>query len=570
MSNVYQQLAQAILDLTPPPGDDTAELVAYLGYTPAGGTYTIRVGSSPVLVWVRVVKGQERWPTQAYNFGNVPLVPDLPVRVQAQKNRLVILGLHRSAVEFLGTNVPNVVGEHSHEPGFMMDPVSPRRLKMGLIHAYKESGVFTMRVYIEPLWYVWEGRSQRWPGGTLDLTGYVPPTGLQRWVKVGLQPVTNTPVAAGGIPAALNGTLSLSSLAAIPLAGSIPLCGVKLIAGQTVINDEWTFEDCSPWRSGAGFDLLSGKKHNLAASAAPTSSDDETAGYSLGSWWFDTLADEAYVCVDARGGLAVWKQVAGGGSGWLTGDASAVTYTPAQVADWDGSADPGHVDGALDQLAGRVADLETTGGGNMLQSVYDPNADGRVSLAVEADTVDGQHASAFAASSHNHTGVYAPLAHNHDDRYFTAAAHRATSAGAADAGQPIVLNAAGQVDSSMLPAGNAVVHMALLYFAGTLEPGASPLRIYNATGQAKTISKVFLACDTAPTGAAIICDVHKNGVTIFTTQAHRPQIPAGTNTGVSTSIDVTTWAADEYLTAHIDQVGSIVAGEDLVLHLVYA
>jgi len=43
-------------------------------------------------------------------------------------------------------------------------------------------------------------------------------------------------------------------------------------------------------------------------------------------------------------------------------DASIVTYTPAVAADWDGSADPGDVDNALDQLAERVTDVETAGG----------------------------------------------------------------------------------------------------------------------------------------------------------------------------------------------------------------
>lgn len=40
-------------------------------------------------------------------------------------------------------------------------------------------------------------------------------------------------------------------------------------------------------------------------------------------------------------------------------DAADVTYTPTTATDWDGDADPGDVDGALDQLAERVDDLET-------------------------------------------------------------------------------------------------------------------------------------------------------------------------------------------------------------------
>jgi hypothetical protein len=45
-------------------------------------------------------------------------------------------------------------------------------------------------------------------------------------------------------------------------------------------------------------------------------------------------------------------------------DAAVVTYTPTTVADWDGAADPGNLDDALDQLAERVTDLEGAGGGS--------------------------------------------------------------------------------------------------------------------------------------------------------------------------------------------------------------
>lgn len=44
-------------------------------------------------------------------------------------------------------------------------------------------------------------------------------------------------------------------------------------------------------------------------------------------------------------------------------DSDDVTYTPTTLADWDGSADPGDVEQALDQLAERVTDLEVAGGG---------------------------------------------------------------------------------------------------------------------------------------------------------------------------------------------------------------
>ncbi len=526
----YADLERTLTKLaTPKKAEDR---LAYLGYAHPGGQYQIRVGNSPTLVWIRLVRGQTRNVTQAINTGNVPHVPDLPVKYELRGNEVYITGMHDTGTTFLGEGVPNFVADHSHEPGYMVDPVSARRLRMGLVRPYKVDGAFTNQVYIEPLWYVYEGQTKYWPGGTYDLDSSVPPViDMLRWAKFGLNPATNTIVVtytASSFAALTKTQLADLSFGVDPC---IPLAGLQLKGMQAAIDDEWMFEDISPWRSGI---------------------------------------------------------VSGGGDV----DAADVTYTPLNQADWGGvegeggwiiPGDPGNVDDALDQLAERVQDLEDAppGSGDMLKSVYDSNDDGRVNLAVDSDTVDGQHAAAFATAGHNHTGVYAPVshdhagvyaptAHTHDDRYFTEAEHLSTSSGAGDAGKPIKLNASGQVDGSMLPAGNAVIHQALLYFAGTLEVGSSPLRIYNATGTSKTISKVFLACDTAPTGSAIICDVHKNGVTIFTTQSNRPQIAAGTNTGQSTSIDVSTWAADEYITAHIDQIGSTIAGKDLVLHIVYS
>ena len=48
------------------------------------------------------------------------------------------------------------------------------------------------------------------------------------------------------------------------------------------------------------------RKHNFAASAAPTTTDDTNAGYSVGAWWFDTTNDVVYTCIDATASAAIW------------------------------------------------------------------------------------------------------------------------------------------------------------------------------------------------------------------------------------------------------------------------
>ncbi len=99
-----------------------------------------------------------------------------------------------------------------------------------------------------------------------------------------------------------------------------------------------------------------------------------------------------------------------------------------------------------------------------------------------------------------------------------------------------------------------------------IETMSGTLRLYNQLGINYHISKVFLAVGTAPTGAAIIADVNRNGSSIFLS-GNRPTIPSGSNTGYSTTIETNTFDDGDYLTLDIDQVGSTIAGSDLTAHI---
>lgn len=94
------------------------------------------------------------------------------------------------------------------------------------------------------------------------------------------------------------------------------------------------------------------------------------------------------------------------------------------------------------------------------------------------------------------------------------------------------------------------------------------IRIYNLTGAALTINEVHIAVNTAPTGAAILVDVHENGVTIFTVQGNRPTIAIAAFTGNTVVIDAPTWENDNYLTVDVDQIGSVIAGSNLTVTVV--
>lgn len=86
---------------------------------------------------------------------------------------------------------------------------------------------------------------------------------------------------------------------------------------------------------------------------------------------------------------------------------------------------------------------------------------------------------------------------------------------------------------------------------------------------AVTILGVTAAVGTAPVGAALIVDVNKNGTTIFSTQGNRPTVADGANASLQKVPDVSAFAAGDYLTVDVDQVGSGTAGSDLVLTIRY-
>lgn len=90
----------------------------------------------------------------------------------------------------------------------------------------------------------------------------------------------------------------------------------------------------------------------------------------------------------------------------------------------------------------------------------------------------------------------------------------------------------------------------------------------NRTGRTLTFTEVYLEVGTAPTGAALIVDVKKNGSTIWSTTGNRAQIAASATSGSSTTFNTTTMANGDRLTFDVVQVGSTVAGADLTLSVV--
>jgi hypothetical protein len=98
---------------------------------------------------------------------------------------------------------------------------------------------------------------------------------------------------------------------------------------------------------------------------------------------------------------------------------------------------------------------------------------------------------------------------------------------------------------------------------GTAAVATGKSRIYLESDY--VVETVRAAVNTAPTGAALVVDVNRNGTTIYTNQSDRPSIAAGTNSATGNNPAVTTLAAGDYLTVDVDQVGSTAAGADLTV-----
>lgn len=103
---------------------------------------------------------------------------------------------------------------------------------------------------------------------------------------------------------------------------------------------------------------------------------------------------------------------------------------------------------------------------------------------------------------------------------------------------------------------------------GNVAVGVGTFAWYNDSGVTMRIRSVRATVNTAPTGAALIVDVNRNGTTIFGTQANRPTIAAAAKTsGKMTGMSVTTIPDGQSITVDVDQIGSTIAGADLVVQI---
>ena len=104
--------------------------------------------------------------------------------------------------------------------------------------------------------------------------------------------------------------------------------------------------------------------------------------------------------------------------------------------------------------------------------------------------------------------------------------------------------------------------------SGTLSTESQNLRYYNNFQSHRSIQRVFIAVNTAPTGDSIIVDVDNNGSSIFGS-GNEPEILATEFTGESENFQDNIWQIGSYLQIDVAQVGSTIAGADLTVHIIH-
>lgn len=222
---------------------EALEIEAETGLDNEDGTFTLEVEGELNKVYVRLY-GQKAQTYPAYN--TFQLKSQVPVIVhKASSGDYEIVRINtRKATELFGEAASHFASTQIF--GELSTTVWPSdRLKPGRVRLYEED---TLTVWIEPFWYLHEDVPKFWPGGTLDLTSNVPGTAnMQRWVKVGVDPATNTALAEDGADYPIMLSMPESLLADILFTDNVPCGGVILKNGQTAITDFRTLADCRVW-----------------------------------------------------------------------------------------------------------------------------------------------------------------------------------------------------------------------------------------------------------------------------------------------------------------------------------
>ncbi len=123
--------------------------------------------------------------------------------------------------------------------------------------------------------------------------------------------------------------------------------------------------------------------------------------------------------------------------------------------------------------------------------------------------------------------------------------------------------------SSQVAAGNCNSFQALVAPGGNITLGADKLGCSFIAPWDMTIVRCSAYAQVAPTGADIVFDIHKNGGTIWATQANRLKIVDGANSGNTSTFNVTALAQGDRLTFDVDGRGATIPGANVTVEITF-
>lgn len=206
-----------------------------LGALQNDGTYTVPTGFRNQ-VYVRLLDKDEEL-AAAWNL-TVKNKPELPVWVRETLDGLEIAGVRAHRADewagdgAAGLNTPTI-------PGAYLDSVIPaRNREEGRVRL---SVLGTLVVHVEPFWYRYHGAWKRWPGGTVNLSAYLPSTtDYWHWAMIGVWGYDNSIQVVTGTENALYANLNDTTLddLSADIDGLVPCDAVKLQEGMTSVDRE--------------------------------------------------------------------------------------------------------------------------------------------------------------------------------------------------------------------------------------------------------------------------------------------------------------------------------------------
>lgn len=218
---------------------------ATLGRLNDEGIYDVEIeGKTSVWNWITLRDGT---PHEAINL-SVERSPGLHIlitRTESGVYQVEQVDATRADTAAEGQAPPFNVPPHTHELGLGLDdPVSPRRIKVGLVTV--GTGLV---VNIGPFLYEYQGEWFAVGDSTIDLTAFLPGTaGTHAWCLIYYDPVTQSVNAALGDEFSIVIPLNLADLVDIALPDdALPLAGIALSEGMTTINEERLFVDARLW-----------------------------------------------------------------------------------------------------------------------------------------------------------------------------------------------------------------------------------------------------------------------------------------------------------------------------------